>query len=230
MRRKSRWKILCGFLCLFLTVLLALPAAAAGDSLTINYQSGITFSLYRVADMEKTLVGSFKTCGISIPSDNSTAEEQQHAAQKFKNYVNQHGISADRTGTTYNGRVTFSNLDAGYYLLLGAPKTINGMRYEPIPVLVKVSGSETVEVKGDETVVTPPGSSSEPTIPGTPGNPGTLGGGTPGTPGNPNGGGTLPQTGQLWWLVPVLLCAGVVLIVVGMFENHHVKRAGWDDA
>lgn len=40
---------------------------------------------------------------------------------------------------------------------------------------------------------------------------------TPDTPVQP----TLPQTGQLWWPVPVLLCAGLGLIVVGL-----VRRRG----
>lgn len=35
---------------------------------------------------------------------------------------------------------------------------------------------------------------------------------------------TLPQTGQLWWPVPVLTAAGLILIVIGL-----VRRRGGND-
>ena len=34
----------------------------------------------------------------------------------------------------------------------------------------------------------------------------------------------LPQTGQLWWPVPALLCAGLVLILAGV-----IRRRGTGD-
>ena len=42
--------------------------------------------------------------------------------------------------------------------------------------------------------------------------PGSPGGNTPGTPASPN----LPQTGQLWWPVPLLAGGGIVLFGVGL--------------
>ena len=33
----------------------------------------------------------------------------------------------------------------------------------------------------------------------------------------------LPQTGQLWWPVPVLLCAGALLVVVGLIRRRGSK-------
>ena len=38
---------------------------------------------------------------------------------------------------------------------------------------------------------------------------------TPTTPGKP----TLPQTGQLWWPVPVLIAAGLLFIVIGLLRR-----------
>lgn len=35
------------------------------------------------------------------------------------------------------------------------------------------------------------------------------------------GGGTLPQTGQLWWPVPVLVLLGAVLVLAGLFRRRH---------
>ena len=37
----------------------------------------------------------------------------------------------------------------------------------------------------------------------------------PDQPGNP----TLPQTGQLWWPVPVLVAGGLLLIVIGLLRR-----------
>ena len=34
----------------------------------------------------------------------------------------------------------------------------------------------------------------------------------------------LPQTGQLWWPVPLLICAGLLFVIVGL-----VRRRGIDD-
>lgn len=37
------------------------------------------------------------------------------------------------------------------------------------------------------------------------------------------GGGKLPQTGQLWWPVPVLVCAGLGFIVVGLLRRREAE-------
>lgn len=246
MRKKSGSKMVCGILCLLLTVLFALPAAAAGNQLTVSYHDGVIFSLYFVADKSGNLKETFANSGLSIPDDSASNEAKQNAALHFRDYVNEYRISADQTGTTSGGGVTFSGLAEGYYLVTGQQATIGTTTYQPTPVLVKVSGNSQINPKDDGgTTVTPPGtvshpttppgsssrpetpgSSSEPETPGTPGapaGPGNPGGGTPGTPGN---GGKLPQTGQLWWPVPVLFCAGTALIVAGTIEHHRAKQTG----
>ena len=292
MRKKSGSKIVCGILCLLLTALFALPAAAAGNQLTVHFQSGVPFSLYRVADLEGGKVSAFEDCSAAIPKADAGNSAWQEAAEAFAEYVNENSaIQADRTGTTNGGSVTFFNLAEGYYLVTGRQTTIGTTTYQPTPVLVKVPGNSQINPKDDGgTTVTPPGtvshpttppgsssrpetpgsssepetpgssskpetpgssskpetpgsssepetpgsssepetpgSSSEPETPGTPGapaGPGNPGGGTPGTPGN---GGKLPQTGQLWWPVPVLFCAGTALIVAGTMEHHRAKQTG----
>lgn len=73
----------------------------------------------------------------------------------------------------------------------------------------------TIEENGDTFVVTNAGKDT-----GTSG--GTGGDGNqPGGTGNQPGSGTgnLPQTGQLWWPVPCLLCAGVVCLILGMMSR-----------
>ena len=57
-----------------------------------------------------------------------------------------------------------------------------------------------------------PGEDIPPDEPSTPGEPGTPG--TPGTPSEPG----LPQTGQLWWPVGLLIAAGAAMIVTGVWN------------
>ena len=57
-----------------------------------------------------------------------------------------------------------------------------------------------------------PGEDVPPDEPSTPGEPGTPG--TPGTPSEPG----LPQTGQLWWPVGLLIAAGAAMIVTGVWN------------
>ena len=48
----------------------------------------------------------------------------------------------------------------------------------------------------------------------------------PTAPPSPGGGKKLPQTGQLWWPVPVLACAGLGCIAVGLFRRREARDEG----
>lgn len=61
-----------------------------------------------------------------------------------------------------------------------------------------------------------PGDPDALNFPDVPDTPDGAGRGDPSTPSNRSGGPKLPQTGVLWWPVPVLLAAGLVLIAVGV--------------
>ena len=58
--------------------------------------------------------------------------------------------------------------------------------------------------------------------PGNPDQPGS----TPalGTPPAGQPGGTLPQTGQLWWPVPLLLILGVLCVGIGQLRAHRKHK------
>lgn len=62
-----------------------------------------------------------------------------------------------------------------------------------------------------------PGIIEEPEVPGGPATPSTPGNpSTPGTPSNPGEPGEeVPQTGQLWWPVPILAVSGMALFLLG---------------
>lgn len=48
----------------------------------------------------------------------------------------------------------------------------------------------------------------------------------PTTPPSSGGGGKLPQTGQLWWPVPVLAAVGLLMIVIGLLRR---RSAGYEE-
>lgn len=73
---------------------------------------------------------------------------------------------------------------------------------------------------GDETPTEPTGP-TEPTRPTQPTQPTR-----PTNPDKPS----LPQTGQLWWPVPVLFVAGVVLILLGVLRRRSAKKHEDDEA
>lgn len=70
-----------------------------------------------------------------------------------------------------------------------------------------------------------PDDPDKPDKPGTPGDNGTTGGNTPGgTPDNQPDAPKLPQTGQLWWPVPIMLFAGLLLVLMGLMQRRGVHN------
>lgn len=54
----------------------------------------------------------------------------------------------------------------------------------------------------------------------TPNPPGNM----PNTPANPDKPEKLPNTGQLWWPIPLLLCAGLSFIVIGLIRRRNAQE------
>ena len=114
-----------------------------------------------------------------------------------------------------DGKVVFENLELGLYLVMqtGQEEDYGYMGVDPFLVTVPVWEDDQgwlYEVdaypKGGEVT---PEESTPPTTPSV-----------PDTPAKPH----LPQTGQLWWPVPVLAAAGLLSCVVGL-----IRRRGAND-
>ena len=107
-----------------------------------------------------------------------------------------------------DGKATFSNLTFGLYLVV--QKTAASGYGKTAPFLVSVPYLYADEYQYD--VTSQPKTDLErevkPTSPPSPG----------------GGGGKLPQTGQLWWPVPVLTCAGLGCIAVGLFHRREDRN------
>ena len=102
-----------------------------------------------------------------------------------------------------NGPVTFSNLEFGLYLVV--QKTAASGYGKTSPFLVSVPYLYKGEYKYN--VTSQPKTDLEREVKPT----------TP--PSSGGGGGKLPQTGQLWWPVPVLVCMGLGCIAVGLIRR-----------
>lgn len=113
------------------------------------------------------------------------------------------------------GKVTFSELSFGLYLAV--QKTAPAGYGKTEPFLVSLPYLYEGEYQYD--VASQPKTDlerEEPTKPTSP----------PTKPTPSPGGGKLPQTGQLWWPVPVLTCGGLGCIVVGLLRR---RRDGDED-
>ena len=119
-------------------------------------------------------------------------------------------VTADPVTVGKDGNATFSDLTFGLYLVV--QKTAASGYGKTAPFLVSVPYFYADEYQYD--VTSQPKTDLErevkPTAP----------------PSSGGGGGKLPQTGQLWWPVPVLACAGLGCIAVGLLRRREAKDEG----
>lgn len=322
-------RIAAALLCLMLLVAVLPVQAYAIDPIELDRETsfavwfhdgeknlpGVHFDVYRVADTgtfaEFTLTGDFADYPVEITD--LDAAGWKAAAETLTGYVRRDGLTAVAGGSTgQDGKVTFSGLMPGLYLVIGETSTVDGHRYTPEPLLIslpnraadedqwtydvttspkysrKPTGSgkdDTVERKvlkvwddgegedrpasiqvqllkngevaetvtlsaenhwrytwtrlaeGEEWRVvekeTPEGytvsvrqegvtfvvtnTREEPGQPDVPTEPDN-----PDTPDKP----TLPQTGQLWWPVPMLACGGLLLFLLGWVRKEQAGHEG----
>ena len=123
-------------------------------------------------------------------------------------------VTADPVTVGKDGTATFSNLTFGLYLVV--QKTAASGYRKIAPFLVSVPYLYRDEYQYE--VTSQPKTDLDREVPTKPT--------SPATPPPSSGGGKLPQTGQLWWPVPVLTCAGLGCIAVGLLRR---RRDGDED-
>ena len=119
-------------------------------------------------------------------------------------------VTADPVTVGKDGKATFSDLTFGLYLVV--QKTAASGYGKTKPFLVSLPYLYEGEYQYD--VASQPKTDLEREV--KPTSPPSSGG----------GGGKLPQTGQLWWPVPVLACAGLGCIAVGLFRRREARDEG----
>lgn len=175
-----------------------------------NPAEGVVFSAYRVAEVsfagEFALTGPFANYDISFKDD--TAEGWSALAQSLNELVFADGITADAQAVTnVRGVVVFSGLPVGLYLVTGEAFQTDEASVVPAPFMVCLPDLS----DDDEWIYDVQASVKSQIVPNEPSDGSSSGGSSGGS-----GQGKLPQTGQLWWPVPVLLLAGAALAVFGV--------------
>lgn len=119
-------------------------------------------------------------------------------------------VTADPVTVGKDGKATFSDLTFGLYLVV--QKTAASGYGKTKPFLVSLPYLYEGEYQYD--VASQPKTDLEQEV--KPTSPPSSGG----------GGGKLPQTGQLWWPVPLLTCAGLGCIAVGLLRRREARDEG----
>ena len=173
--------------------------------------TGGELAAYRVADL-KVLnqadyylepTDAFKS--VLQATDIDSEDELTHALAKTlsETAVN---LAPDYTGTVgENGTLTFTNLPLGLYLVVETKPAEGYTTLEPFLATVPYRNDDgSYEYKADaypkETLLEPPLPTPTPTPTPTP---------------PPN----LPQTGQLWWPVPLLVGIGLLFLITGLLKR-----------
>lgn len=157
-------------------------------------------------------------------------------AEALRNWANQNNIHGTAAVTDASGKVSYPNLALGVYLVRNYPVSENKESVRPflvtVPRLLNNEfvydvdangkpeapdiGGETTEKKTEKET-----KKKKETEPSKGGKTTTSGGG-----GNTSvTGGRLPQTGQLWWPVPVLGAGGIILILIGIMRRRKNAQA-----
>ncbi len=194
------------------------PDSTRRGSITVTVQDGGdsvpggTVTLYRVGEVVENdgnysfqPTGAFADCGESFEN----LEAANDLAERLRKFAAEKQITGLSTRDINEmGIVRFGDLELGLYLVV-QNKAAAG--YEKLaPFLVSVpymwNGSYIYDVSSrpkTELEKTPVPTEPQPTKPSGP---------------------NLPQTGQLWWPVPVLACGGLLLFAVGMALNRRRER------
>lgn len=191
-------------------------------TVSMTYQnkpvSGGTLALYKVGEVHED-DGNFSFVPVreikSLISEYKDIQSPELAGTLSK-YAEQKKITALKTVTVgEDGKAVFSNLDLGLYMVIQTAAASGYKKTSPFLVSVPYldKGEYVYDVKSTpkndlkrETEKTP-----KPTEP----------------PSQPSGGGRkLPQSGQLWWPVPMLTCAGLGSIAVGLIRRRESEDEG----
>lgn len=179
---------------------------------------GAEFSLYRVADCtewaEFTASGDFAAYTGKL-NELGDASAWDAAARELLAFADKNGVKPLHTGKTdEKGEVSFSgDMEPGMYLLSCTETTVGSKIYSALPCLVCLPNREEnsdewiyasapVRVKAGDVRDVPQPKPPKPHEP------------------------VLPQTGLLWWPVPVLLALGLLFVVIGLTR----RRSSRDEA
>lgn len=219
--KKTKKVLSAVWLCLLLLTVLPWQAYAIDPieldrdvTLTVHYRqdgkpmSGARFDIYRVADTAK--YAEFTTCGdfagFSEPvNELGDAKQWDALAEKLLTYAEDIKPTV-RGKTDSEGVCVFEKLRPGLYLVVGNAVQVGKVTYTCKPFVICLPQRDADAEAWDYAVDAAPKA-------GVPNE-------TPTTPEEPR----LPQTGALWWPVPVLACAGLAALCVGAARRRNSEK------
>ncbi len=197
-------------------------------SLTLTYKdtatkaeknmSGGELALYKVATVKEENGYSFDTSGgkfagyaevariQDIKTSTELDKENPDIANALDAIVLSNNVQFDDRVAVADGACKFENLTPGLYLVRQYSNSDGGIKINPFLISIPGEGKKyNIEAAPKKGVEVP----TKPDNPPKPEN--------PPKPGTPSSGSkkVLPQTGQLWWPVPVLCAAGLALVIGG---------------
>ncbi len=208
-----------------------------------------TLALYQVADLylENGNMAYENTAEFSSITSALDAEDSELAAE-LAAYVSSNGIEGTYAEIASDGSVAFTELPLGMYLIIQTEQSTGYYAIEPFLVTVPMAGENSWVYDVDaspkteiavqpETPETPAGSSETPAESEkkeSEENAAALVTGEETSSGSGTGtsaegaetlASSLPQTGQLYWPIPILLGVGIALIVFGTIFNRRKEHA-----
>ena len=198
------------------------PSKRGSVELTLTKFSGGEVSIYPVIGEDgyiydtKTNKATDNPEVIKIIAEFEKAGSDKAAMAKamtsLTDFLAKSDIKALKTEVISNGAVKFPDLGSGLYLIKLTKASDNG--YSFVPFLISLPDSD-----GKYEIVGAPKPGVVP--PTTPDNPSNN---TPNkTPTSTKTGDKLPQTGQLWWPVPMMAAAGLILLTAGVKRRKSVQ-------
>ncbi len=203
-----------------LLVLLLYPAQAMAApaidldrtaSLEIQYKwDDARFDIYRVASCNEratfTLYGEFADYKGDINGCDS-AQEWATLAENMNAYIKSNGIKSLRSDRIDDQKCSFFGLPVGLYAVIGHDVEVNGTVYTCQPFFVCLPDWDADNGAWNYNVTAQPKSGTPDTPPEEPPTPPHI-----------------PQTGQLWWPVPVLACGGLASLIIGVVRRKGNER------
>lgn len=175
--------------------------------------SGGTMTLYKVAGARQEdegfvfeLTEDFAESGADLAGISESDAKAKELASKLESYVNRHELTGKSVAVDENGLAEWKDLEPGLYLIVNSSAAEG---YEPVKAfLVAVpgywNGSYVYDVKASPKT-------------------GRMNAAVHRTSVSvreaPVSEDMLPQTGQLWWPVPVLAFTGMLFVIFGWFRR-----------
>ena len=234
------------------------------DPTTGTGMSGISLELIRVASIIQdgdgnyhyTYTEDFQNSATDLSTLSESDMGAREAAALMQTQADSAGIRGTIIVTNAEGRVSYTDLDLGVYLIRNYPVSENSESIRPFLVTVPrllnneyvydvdaTGKPEAPDIGGstDPSTGTDDTSGSQDDLEGSKGSQsgsgssgssgsgsgsgsGSSGSSSGGSGGSASGGSKLPQTGQLWWPVPVLAAAGLILILIGIARRRSGKK------